>query len=425
MKILKKSEIESKKFEYFESDKNLDYVRKILSDIKKNRDSALKRYTQKFDSVSLKEIKIQKKTIKNAYSLIDQEMITALKKIYYNIKRFAEKQKEQFVDFKFQIVPGVFTGQRVISLERIGVYVPGGNYPLISTLLMGAVPAVVAGVKEVVVCTPPRHRGKIHPAILVAADIAGVKEIYTVGGIQAIGAMAYGTETIRPVDKIVGPGNLYVSLAKKLVYGQVGIDFIAGPSEIIIIADRSANPSLVAGDLIAQAEHDVESKAVLITTSRFLAKSVKRELEKQMDQLQNMEIAKTALQKNSYILLVDSISEAIQITNKKSPEHIELQVKNPEKYHKEIKNFGALFIGSYSAEVFGDYSSGLNHILPTNGAARFTGGLGVKDFLKIQTTLEVTKEGINRIAPQAQLIAQLEGLFGHANSIKIRMDEKE
>lgn len=421
MKIIKKSEIGEKLFEYSEPD-NLDFVRKILSDVKRDGDSALKRYTLEFDGVPIEEIKIQNQAIKKAYSQVENRVVTALKNITRNIKGFAEKQKARFEDFLYPVEPGVFAGQRVIPLERVGVYVPGGNFPLVSTLLMGAVPAVAAGVKEVVVCSPPRFKGTIHPAILVAADIAGVKELYAVGGVQAIGAMAYGTKTIRAVDKIVGPGNVYVSLAKKLVYGQVGIDFIAGPSEIMIIADKFANPSFVAADLIAQAEHDVESSAILITTSLTLAKAVKRELENQVDQLQTMEIAKKSLEKNGCIILVDSIDEGIHIANKKAPEHVELHVENPDKYQQGFKNFGTLFIGEYAAEVLGDYSSGLNHILPTNRAARYAGGLGVKDFLKVQTILKVTPVGIKRIGPQALLMAELEGLAGHANSMKIRME---
>jgi histidinol dehydrogenase len=237
--------------------------------------------------------------------------------------------------------------------------------------------------------------------------------------------MAYGTKTIRAVDKIVGPGNIYVSLAKRLVYGQVGIDFIAGPSEVMIIADKTANPSFIAADLIAQAEHDVEALAILITPSLTLAEAVKRELENQLDQLLTMDIAKKSLEKNGCIILVDSIEEAIQIANKKAPEHVELHVENPDKYQHGFKNFGTLFIGECAAEVLGDYSSGLNHILPTNRAARYAGGLGVKDFFKVQTILKVTPEGIKRIGPQAQLIAELEGLAGHANSVKIRMKNGE
>jgi histidinol dehydrogenase len=288
---------------------------------------------------------------------------------------------------------------------------------------MCCIPARVAGVKEISVFSPPTYNGSIHPAILVAADICQVEEIYRIGGIQSIAAMAYGTETIKKVDKIVGPGNQFVAAAKKLVYGAVGIDFIAGPTELLIIADDSANPAFIAADLLGQAEHDINAIPILITNSPELAEQVNQQIEKQLLDLATADIASQSLKNNGVIVLVDSIEEAISIANKKAPEHLELQAKNAEVYVDRLKNYGSLFIGSFSAEALGDYSSGLNHTLPTNGCARYTGGLSVRDFLKFQTTLEVKEEGLSAIGKTAIEFGRLEGLEGHARSVEIRMDE--
>lgn len=398
-----------------------DSVKKIIEDVKRHGDEAVRKYTAQFDQVTVEQFAISEAEIHSAYRQIDRDDLSAMEQAAENIRRFALKQKTQAVDFEYEIQPGVFTGQRVIPIERVGVYAPGGSYPLPSTVLMCAIPARVAGVDEIVVCSPPRHNGSIHPAILVASSICQVDRIYKIGGVQAIAALAYGTETIQRVDKIVGPGNKYVALAKKIVYGAVGIDFIAGPTELLIIADESADPRFMAADLLGQAEHDVDALPLLVTTSLELANEVKHELQRQLVGLTSGEIAQKSLDNNGKIILVDSLAEAITIANKKAPEHLELQVQNAEQYIDQLRNYGSLFIGHYAAEALGDYSSGLNHTLPTNSSARYTGGLSVKDFLKFQTTLRVTETGLKSIGSTAVALGKMEGLMGHARSVEIRM----
>jgi len=397
-------------------------VRKIISDVRRDGDRAIKKYTLKFDKVVTREIKVSRREIKQAYSKIDKKTIFSIKSAAGNIEKFAKRQLRQFKDFEFEIVPGVFTGQKIIPLGRVGVYVPAGRFPLVSSLIMCAIPARVAGVKEITVCSPPAYNGSINPAILIAADMIGIKEIYKVGGVQAIAALGWGTESIRRVDKIVGPGNKFVTYAKKELFGAVGIDFIAGPTEIMIIADESANPKILAADLLAQAEHDIEAVPILLTNSLRMARNVKNEMARQMSTLCTKDIAKKSIKKNGLIILVKNIDEAIYIANKKAPEHLQLQIKNPGHYIKRLTNYGTLFIGENSAEVLGDYSSGINHTLPTNTCARYTGGLGVKDFIKIQTTLRITKQGLKTIGPIAKKLAEIEGLSAHAASITIRME---
>jgi histidinol dehydrogenase len=396
-------------------------IRQILEEVKQNGDTAIMAYTLKFDGVSLENFKIEKHTFKEAYNRMDSDTIKALENAAKRIRIFAEKQLKQLQDFEFEIAPGVRTGQRVIPLERVGVYVPGGNFPLVSSLLMGVVPARAAGVTEIAVCTPPNPEGNIHPAVLAAAYITGVDEFYTIGGVQAIGALAYGSESIKAVNKIVGPGNKYVTAAKKEVYGDVGIDFIAGPSEVLIIADESAEPAWIAADLLAQAEHDVMAVPLLVTPSKELALQVNEEIHRQLSQLDTREIARQSLEKNGGIIIVETIDQAVEFSNQKSPEHLELHMKNPEPYIPKLRNYGTLFIGNYAAEVLGDYSSGLNHTLPTGRAARYTGGLSVRDFVKIQTTLRTNQEGTSQIGEDALKIAQVEGLSAHANAVDLRM----
>ncbi len=420
MKIVRREALDDRFFEYQEMEA-IESVQKIIGAVKQHGDEAVRKYTEQFDGVALEQFVVSAAEIKTAYQQLASEEIAAMEQAAENIRRFALKQKEQLTDFEFEIQPGVFTGQKVIPIQRAGVYAPGGSYPLPSTVLMCAIPARVAGVDEIVLCSPPRHHGTIHPAILVASDLSGVNTIYKIGGVQAIAAMAYGTETIQRVDKIVGPGNKYVALAKKLVYGAVGIDFIAGPTELLIIADDQANPEFIAADLLGQAEHDVDAVPILVTTSMELARSVNLELERQLSQLNTAEIARQSLDNNGRIVLVDSLGEAIEIANRKAPEHLELQVHNAELYVDRLRNYGSLFIGSYAAEALGDYSSGLNHTLPTNNAARYTGGLSVKDFLKFQTTLRVTAEGLSSIGPAAVQLGTMEGLQGHARSVGVRM----
>lgn len=420
MKIIRYDELTEDFFEYKEIEE-IESVREIISALRRNGDQAIREYTAQFDGVTLEQFKIPTSAIKQAYDHLASELVNSLEFAAENIRRFAIKQKEQLTDFEYEIRPGVFAGQKVNPIERVGVYTPGGRYPLPSTILMCCVPAQVAGVKEIVVCSPPTYNGSIHPAILVAAGICQVAEIYRIGGAQAIAAMAYGTESIKKVDKIVGPGNQYVTAAKKLVYGTVGIDFIAGPTELLVIADESANPVFLAADLLAQAEHDIHALPILITTSQDLANRVTQELEQQISNLKTAEIARQSLHNNGTIIIVDGLDEAFRIANKKAPEHLELQVNNPELYLNRLWSYGSLFLGSNSAEALGDYSSGLNHTLPTNTCARYTGGLSVKDFLKFQTTLRVIEQGLLSIGSTAMRFGEMEGLDGHARSVEARM----
>lgn len=420
MKIVRLEDLGDDFFKYSEIEE-IDSVKKIIADVKDQGDDAVRKYTAQFDNAELEQFEVSETEIKNAYHQMERENIAAIELAAENIRRFAHKQKEQLTDFEFEIRNGVFTGQKIIPIERVGVYTPGGSYPLPSTVLMCAIPARVAGVDEIIVCSPPRHNGTIHPAILVASDICHVTRIYKIGGVQAIAAMAYGTESINRVDKIVGPGNKYVTLAKKMVYGAVGIDFIAGPTELMIIADKHANPEFIAADLLGQAEHDVDAVPILVTTSLEIANAVNQELQRQLASLKTVEIARKSLKNNGKIILVETLDEAFLIANQKAPEHLELQVKNAEIYVDKLKNFGSLFVGNYSAEALGDYSSGLNHTLPTNNCARYTGGLSVKDFLKFQTTLRVTEEGLSSIGSTAVKFGLMEGLQGHARSVEFRL----
>lgn len=420
MKIIRYDELGEEFFEYNELEE-IEAVQDIISEVRRAGDGAVKKYTLTFDGIELEQFRIAISEIEQAYDKLDREAIASLELAAANIKSFAIKQREQLTDFDYEIQPGVFTGQRVIPIERVGVYTPGGSYPLPSTVLMCCIPARVAGAKEIAVFSPPTYHSSIHPAILVAADICQANEIYRIGGIQAIAAMAYGTETIKAVHKIVGPGNQYVAAAKKLVYGAVGIDFIAGPTELMIIADESANPAFIAADLLGQAEHDINAIPILITNSPILADRVNQQIEKQLQNLPTANIAKQSLKNNSVIILVDMIEDAIAIADKKAPEHLELQLENADTFVDKFKNYGSLFIGSFSAEVLGDYSSGLNHTLPTNRCARYTGGLSVKDFLKFQTTLKVKKAGLSAIGKSAMALGKMEGLEGHARSVEIRL----
>jgi histidinol dehydrogenase len=362
-------------------------------------------------------LRVERLEIENA--TVERRVYEAMEEAAENIRKFSEKQLKRFRDFEFEIAPGIFTGQKVVPIKRVGIYVPAGSHPLVSTLLMCAIPARVAGVKEFVVCSPPTHVNSVHPAILVGARMCEIDEVYGIGGAQAIAALAYGTQTIRKVDKIVGPGNRYVALAKKEVFGAVGIDLIAGPTEIMIIADESANEKILAIDLIAQAEHDPNVLPVLVTPSSDLADRTKKEIDRE---LENFPAAKRAIEKNGIIVLTGDINEAIEIANRRAPEHLELQTRDTEKYMNKLKNYGSLFIGRNSAVAFGDYSSGINHTLPTNTGARYTSGLSVKDFIKLQTTLRVTKKGLKSMGSTAKTLAEIEGLKAHEISIDMRME---
>lgn len=395
--------------------KKMNIVNKIVEDVKSKGDIAVRYYTKKFDKNDLGSFIVTKQEIKLAYKLVDKETIKALMFAKKNIEFFAKLQLKQFNNFEVR-KNGVILGQRVIPIEKIGVYIPGGNYPLPSTALMCIIPAKLAGVKEIIACSP-----KIKPETIVAADMAGADKIFKIGGAQAIAAMAYGTKQIPKVDKIVGPGNVYVTAAKKAVYGDCGIDFLAGPSEVMIIADDMANYKFIAIDLLAQLEHDVNAKAFLLTNSKMLINKVKNEIERQLSDLATSNIIKESI-KNLKINFVQKIEEAITFANTIAPEHLELQVKNPEKYLNKATNYGSLFLGEFSAEAFGDYCSGTNHVLPTNKGARFTSGLSVRDFIKLQTYQKINVNGIKKLAPTALKLSEVEGLAAHNKSVRLRLN---
>ena len=389
-------------------------VEKIIQDVKNSGDAAVKTYTKKFDGINLDQFIVTKEEIKNAYRSVDQETIKALRFAKENIELFAKQQLKQFKDFEVK-KDGFVIGQKVVPIEKIGAYVTGGNYALPSTALMCIVPAKVAGVKEIIVCSP-----KIKNATIVAADIAGADKIFKIGGVQAIAAMAYGTKQIPKVDKIVGPGNVYVTSAKKEVYGDCGIDFLAGPSEVMVIADEFADPEIIAADLLAQLEHDINARAFLVANSSAIISKTKEEINKQLKNLDTKGIIKKSL-KNLKIIAVKNIDESIKIANEIAPEHLELQIRNPARLMEKLRNYRSLFIGPYSAEAFGDYCAGTNHVLPTRGGARFTSGLSVRDFIKLQTYQKIDAKGVKKLAPAALKLSKIEGLSAHNKSVQIRI----
>ncbi len=391
-------------------------VKDIIKSVRETGDNAVRYYTEKFDNLNLKDFEVKKDEISRAYKSVSKETLSALKLAKKNIELFARKQMGQFRNFELRN-DGFIAGQKVIPIERVGAYVPGGNYPLLSTALMCVIPAKVAGVKEVIVCSP-----KIKPETIVAADIAGAGRIFKIGGAQAVAAMAYGTKTIPKVDKIVGPGNVYVTEAKKQAYGDCGIDFLAGPSEVMIIADKDANPQFIAADLLAQLEHDANSRAFLVSDSIRIAEETKKQMKLQMDGLKTKNIIKNSL-KNFKAIHIKKIEDSIKIANEIAPEHLELQIANPEKLVMELRNYGSLFIGPYSAEAFGDYCSGTNHVLPTRGGARFTSGLSVRDFVKLQTYQRIDEKGARILAKAALQLSKIEGLDAHNKSISIRLNK--
>ena len=397
-------------------------VEAILSDVEKRGDEAVFEYTEKFDGVKLDKntVRVSEAEIKEAYDKIDPKVLAVIKKAAANIKSFHEKQKR---NSWFDYSDGIIIGQRIIPIETVGVYVPGGSAPLSSSVLMNTVPAIVAGVKRLIMLTPPGKDGKINECVLVAADVAGVKEIYKCGGSQAIAAMAYGTESIPKVDKIVGPGNIYVALAKKRVYGNVGIDSIAGPSEILVLADETANPKFVAADLLSQAEHDPLASAILITTSKELADNVSTEVEKFTAKLERKEIIEKSLENFGYIFIADSMEEAIKAANDVASEHLEVVTKDPFDVMTRIHNAGAVFLGPYSSEPLGDYFAGPNHVLPTNGTARFFSPLSVDDFIKKSSIISYSKEALEKVHEDIETFAKAEGLTAHANSVAVRFEK--
>lgn len=397
-------------------------VSAIIDDIKNRRDEAVFEYTKKFDGYDLDadNIIVTEDEIKAAYDEIDDGLVEIIRKALVNIRNYHAKQKR---NSWFDATPdGTILGQKITPLARVGVYVPGGKAAYPSSVLMNVVPAKVAGVDEIIMCTPPGKDGKIYCGTLVAAKEAGVDVIYKVGGAQAIAAMAYGTESVPKVDKIVGPGNIYVALAKKAVYGQVGIDSIAGPSEIMVLADESANPRFVAADLLSQAEHDELASAILVTTSRELAEKVSEETEGFLRELSRKQIIEKSLENYGYILLAKDMDEAVAVVNEIASEHLELVTKDPFQTMTKIRNAGAIFLGEYSSEPLGDYFAGPNHVLPTNGTAKFFSPLEVDDFIKKSSIISYSREALGAIHTDIEKFAQAEGLTAHANSIKVRFE---
>lgn len=397
-------------------------VSTIIDDIKGRRDEAVFEYTKKFDGYDLNadNIIVTEDEIKAAYEEIDAGLVEIIRKALVNIRNYHAKQKR---NSWFDATPdGTILGQKITPLARVGVYVPGGKAAYPSSVLMNVVPAKVAGVDEIIMCTPPGKDGKIYCGTLVAAKEAGVDVIYKVGGAQAIAAMAYGTESVPKVDKIVGPGNIYVALAKKAVYGQVGIDSIAGPSEIMVLADESANPRFVAADLLSQAEHDELASAILVTTSRELAEKVSEETEGFLRELSRRQIIEKSLENYGYILLAKDMDEAVAVVNEIASEHLELVTKDPFQTMTKIRNAGAIFLGEYSSEPLGDYFAGPNHVLPTNGTAKFFSPLEVDDFIKKSSIISYSREALGAIHTDIEKFAQAEGLTAHANSIKVRFE---
>ncbi|OGW18987.1 MAG: histidinol dehydrogenase [Nitrospirae bacterium GWC2_46_6] len=390
-------------------------VKNILSDVKKNGDSAVKKYTRKFDGHSL-PLKLTAAEIKRSAKTADKKIIKALELSARRIRDFHEKQKEQSWRFKKD---GAILGQIIRPIERAGVYVPGGKASYPSTVLMNVIPAIVAGVKEIALCVPT-PTGEVNPYVMAAIELSGVKEVYRIGGAQAVGAMAYGTRGIKKVDKIVGPGNIYVALAKKMVFGEVDIDMIAGPSEILIIADETANPSFIAADMLSQAEHDEMASSILATDSNLLAEKVLKELRVQLAGLKRKNIALRSLERFGAVIKTKSIMKAIDIANEIAPEHLEIMTKYPEKDAEYIKNAGAIFLGQWTPEPLGDYSAGPNHTLPTGGTARFSSPLGVYDFIKRTSLLQFDRKGFMLLSDTVEAIADIEGLEAHANTIRIR-----
>lgn len=397
----------------------------ILEEVREKGDTALFDFTKDFDKATIDEstILVTEKEIEEAYSLVEEGMVNIIRKAIVNIKDFHEKQKQN--SWLDSSKPGVILGQRVTPISRVGVYVPGGKAAYPSSVLMNVVPAKVAGVEEIIMTTPPSKEGKVNPGTLVAAKEAGVDKIYKVGGAQAIGGMAYGTKSIKKVDKIVGPGNIYVALAKKAVYGHVSIDSIAGPSEILVLADETANPRFIAADLLSQAEHDELASSILVTTSKELAEAVSMEVDKLLDKLPRRDILEKSLSTYGYILIADTLDDAIEVVNEIASEHLEIMTKDPFFTMTKVKNAGAIFLGEYSSEPLGDYFAGPNHVLPTNGTAKFFSPLSVDDFIKKSSIISYSKEALEPIYKDIVAFAEAEHLNAHANSIQVRFDEEE
>ena len=400
-------------------------VKEILDKVKEEKDAAVFAYTAKFDGAELTAdtIEVTDAEIEEAYAQVDDTLLTVIRKAKDNIESYHAKQRQNsWFDSK---PDGTILGQKITPLHRVGVYVPGGKAVYPSSVLMNVMPAKVAGVDEIIMVTPPGKNGKVSPNTLVAAKEAGVNKIYKVGGAQAIAALAYGTESIPKVDKIVGPGNIYVALAKKAVYGHVSIDSIAGPSEILVVADETANPRYVAADLLSQAEHDELASAILVTTSEKLAHEVSDQVDGFLKELSRAEIISKSLDNYGYILLADTMEDVIDVANEIASEHLEIQTKNPFETMTKIRNAGAIFIGEYSSEPLGDYFAGPNHVLPTNGTAKFFSPLSVDDFIKKSSIISYSREALQKVHKDIESFAKAEQLTAHANSIHVRFEEED
>lgn len=397
-------------------------VQEIVDGVKERKDEAVFDYTKRFDGaeINASNIRVTEEEIQEALTLVDSSLMEVMKRSMANIRDYHQKQiQHSWFDTKPN---GTMLGQKVSALESVGVYVPGGKAAYPSSVLMNIIPAEVAGVQRIVMVTPPGKDGKVNPVTLIAAFLAGATEVYKVGGAQAIAALAFGTESVPRVHKIVGPGNIFVALAKKAVYGHVSIDSIAGPSEILVLADESANPRFVAADLLSQAEHDELASAILVTTSMDLAKQVSAQVDEFVEELSRKEILEKSLDNYGYILVVDTLEEAIQVANEIASEHLEIMTKNPFEVMTKIQNAGAIFIGEYSSEPLGDYFAGPNHVLPTNGTAKFFSPLSVDDFIKKSSIIYYSKEALEPIHKDIMAFAEAENLTAHANSIKVRFE---
>ncbi|MBR5931710.1 MAG: histidinol dehydrogenase [Lachnospiraceae bacterium] len=425
IRILKYGEVKNEEIfaRTIPTDSVEDVVAEIIANVRAKGDAALIEYEKKFDRADLTSLLVSKEEIDEAIALVEPRFLDVLNKAAANIRKFHEKQKRN--SFLINDEPGILMGQKVIPVDRAGLYVPGGTAAYPSTVLMDSIPARIAGVPEVIMVTPPNAEGKINPAILAAASVAGIDKIFKVGGAQAIAALAYGTESIPKVDKIVGPGNAYVAEAKKQVYGIVSIDMIAGPSEILIVSDGKSDPAVVAADLLSQAEHDKMASAVLVTDCVELAQKVSDELEKQIPQLERCEIARASIDHNGKIIVADDLWKAIDIANEIAPEHLELCVDQPFDYLDAIRNAGSVFLGRNCPEALGDYLAGPNHTLPTSGTARFSSPLSVDDFVRKMQYTYYTEDALKNVAEDVAYFARTEGLTGHARSAIIRTEEKE
>ncbi len=398
---------------------DIDYkVKAIIEDVRQNKDEALRRYTKTFDRVLIDSFLVSQQDMNDAYLQVSEEVKDALKKAIINIRTYHEKQT--YTSFEYEN-NGRIIGQKITPIEKVGLYIPGGTASYPSTVLMSAIPAMIAGVKDIVLISPPNQEGKIAPSILVAADMLNIKNIFKIGGAQGIAALTFGTQSILKVDKIVGPGNIYVATAKKLVSGLVGIDTIAGPSEVVIFADETSNPVFIAADMLAQAEHDTQAKAICISTSQVVLEAVEIELQRQLLSLSRETITRTSIENEGALILVDSIDEGINLINRIAPEHLELLCLDAFKIKDRIDNAGAIFIGAYTPEPVGDYMAGPNHTLPTSGVARFSSGLSTYDFLKRTSYVSYSKQAFLEDQQSIIDLAEEEGLTAHAASIKVRL----